>query len=92
MFEPKTPTLPPPSTRGFMPGTPKGMPPVIPFGTMRPDTMIQRGQPPTFHQPPFKMPPPPGMARGPGMPGPGQAMELALYGSSPAGGLPTPGN
>eukprot|EP00392_Amoebophrya_sp_AT5.2_P011178 g11253.t1 len=91
MFEPKTPTLPPPSTRGFMPGTPKGMPPVIPFGTMRPDTMIQRGQPPTFHQAPFKMPPPPGMARGPGMPGPGQAMELALYGSSPAGGLPTPG-
>eukprot|EP00392_Amoebophrya_sp_AT5.2_P018989 g19671.t1 len=70
-FEPKTPSMPPPSTRGFLPATPKGMPPIIPFGTMRPDTMVQRGQPPAFHPAPFKMPPPPGMPRvgGGGPPG-----------------------
>ncbi|CAD7972506.1 unnamed protein product [Amoebophrya sp. A25] len=90
-FEPKTPSMPPPSTRGFMPATPKGMPPVIPFGTMRPDTLIQRGQPPAFHPAPFKMPPPPGMAGarpGPPPPGPaapGTGYELALLGSTTGG-------
>ena len=79
-FEPKTPTMPPPSGANFMPGTPTGVPPVIPFGTMRPDTLIQRGQPPAFQPPPFKMPPPTGMPRFPGAPPPGSGMELALLG------------
>lgn len=87
-MEPKTPTLPPPSTRGFMPATPKGMPPVIPFG-VRPDNIIGRGQPPPNFPPPFKVPPPSGPGLGSGPPG----MELALLGSSPSpmsGPLTTP--
>lgn len=67
-MEPKTPTLPPPSTRGFMPATPKGMPPVIPFG-VRPDNIIGRGQPPPNFPPPFKVPPPAGPGLGTGPPG-----------------------
>ncbi|CAD7924048.1 unnamed protein product [Amoebophrya sp. A120] len=95
-FEPKTPSMPPPSARGFLPATPKGLPPIIPFGTMRPDTLIQRGQPPAFHPAPFRMPPPPGMGgmgRPPPPAGPGAltGYELALPGppgAPPGSGFP----
>lgn len=94
-FMPQTPTLPPPSTRNFNPATPKGMPPVLPFGAFGgpAGNIVSRGQPPGFHAPPFKMPPPMHMMQRPlGMPAPpgapGTGMELALVGSAGPGAPP----